>query len=84
MKWIISALIGVGFIAAVNFWNHPGTDRKHHSPAYYRVTEFDDDMSRKDFKRRLKYHGLHKQISVVTCDGRSCWYRNAAGERCTF
>lgn len=84
MRWIISAIIGLGFITAVNFWNHPGTDRKHQYPSNYRVTELGDDKDREEFKRRLKYHGLHKQISVVTCDGNSCWYLNAAGERCTF
>lgn len=83
MKWIIATIIGVAFITAVQLWNQPAAPHNQSLTASEKVGAL-YNMPKKEFQRRLKYHGLHKQISVVTCDGRSCWYRNAAGERCTF
>lgn len=78
MRWIISAIIGVSFITAVNLWNSPGV------PSSTIRSSALDNMTKEEFNRRLEYHGLHKRFSVVTCDAKSCWYQNKAKERCTF
>ncbi len=77
MKYVVAILILVASFRAFIYWP------VRTSPSG-EMSERHTQEQIKEFKRLLKKHGLHKQISVIFTEGKQQYFINERGVKCRF
>ena len=77
MKYFIAALVIIISFQAFIYWP------VRTAPSYV-LSEIISEEEYKEFKRLLRKHGLHKQISCIINDGKQKYYYNERGQKCPF
>ena len=77
MKYFIAILVMIIGFQAFIYWPVRTSPRGA-------MSDWATLEEQKEFKRLLRKHGLHKQISVIINDGKQSYYYNKRGQKCPF